>query len=41
MEKKFERSRTRVNPTNFGKLNQNTRDFSLDADTIKEQQEKD
>ncbi|MCX2720384.1 hypothetical protein [Lentiprolixibacter aurantiacus] len=41
MERKFERSKTKAKPTNFGKINQNTRDFGLDADTIKEQQEKD
>jgi hypothetical protein len=41
MKKKFERSKKKSNPTNFGKINQNTRDFTLDAETIKEQQEKD
>ena len=40
MEKKFERSRKRQNPLGFGKINQKTRNFSLDADTIKEHQEK-
>lgn len=41
MERKFERSDKKNNPTGFGKINQKTRDFSLDAETIKEQQEKD
>jgi len=40
MEKKFERSKTRDNPTSFGKIYQSNRDFNLNADTIKEQQEK-
>jgi hypothetical protein len=40
MERKFERSKTKTDPTNFGKINQNTRDFTLDAETIKEHQEK-
>ena len=40
MEKKFERSKKKQNPLGFGKIKQNTRSFSLDADTIKEQQEK-
>lgn len=40
MKKKFERSNKNRRTLGFGRIYQNTREFSLDSETIKEQQEK-
>ena len=41
MDRKFERKVEQTNPTNpTGNVNQNTNDFDIDADTIREQKSK-
>tara|TARA_Y100000815_G_C13350168_1_gene504028 strand:- start:18957 stop:19085 length:129 start_codon:yes stop_codon:yes gene_type:complete len=41
MDKKFERKKEQKNPTNpTGNVNQDTNDFDIDSETIRDQQNK-